>query len=131
MKVVQAKADAHRCEGREPPRRAMGREEAAGRAVVERGNVIEFLVDGQPVPAYAGETIAGALTAAGRRVFRHSEKTGSPRGIFCGIGVCFECLVMVEGMGRVRSCMVEVQPGMRVRLADQGTGPEEERRATH
>jgi len=105
----------------------MTREETTGRAVVERGDAFEVLVDGEPLPAYAGETIAGALTAAGRRVFRHSEKTGSPRGVFCGIGICFDCLVTVEGMGRVRSCMVEVQPGMRVHLAERGATPSENR----
>lgn len=108
----------------------MAREEAVGSAVVERGEVIEFLVDGEALPAYAGETIAGALTAAGRRVLRHSEKTGSPRGVFCGIGICFECLVTVEGMGRVRSCMVEVRPGMRVRLTERGVTPSEDQHSS-
>ncbi len=93
----------------------MRREEA----LVERGDPIELLVDGEVVTAYAGETIAGALTAAGRRVFRHTEKTGSPRGVFCGIGICFDCLVTVEGVGRVRSCMVEVRPGMKVSLVQE------------
>ncbi len=101
----------------------MRREEEIGRPVVERGDPVEFLLDGEVLLAYAGETIAGALTAAGRRVLRHSDKTGSPRGVFCNIGICFECLVTVEGMGRVRSCMVEVQPGMRVRLTQRGATP--------
>jgi predicted molibdopterin-dependent oxidoreductase YjgC len=105
----------------------MTREEAFGRIVVERGDGFEFLVDGETLRAYAGETIAGALTAAGRRVFRHSEKTGSPRGVFCGIGICFECLVSVQGMGRVRSCMDDVQPGMHVHLTEQGATPSEDR----
>jgi len=85
-------------------------------SVIERGEPIDLLVDGEAIKAYAGETIAGALTAAGRRVFRHTAKTGAPRGLFCGIGICFDCLVTVEGMGQVRSCMVSVQPGMRVSL---------------
>ena len=106
------------------------REEVGRRAVVERGKLIEFVVDGEVLPAYVGETIAGALTAAGRRVFRHSEKTGSPRGVFCGIGICFDCLVTVEGMGRVRSCMVEVRPGMRVSLEGRGVAASEDDRAT-
>lgn len=75
-----------------------------------------MIVDGEVVPAYAGETIAAALTAAGRRVFRHAPRTGAPRGVFCGIGACFECTVTVEGMGQVRSCVVPVRPGMRVSL---------------
>jgi NADH dehydrogenase/NADH:ubiquinone oxidoreductase subunit G len=47
--------------------------------------------------------------------------------VFCGIGICFECLVSVQGMGRVRSCMVEVQPGMHVHLTEQGATPSEDR----
>jgi predicted molibdopterin-dependent oxidoreductase YjgC len=96
------------------------REELSREAVVQRGEPIDLLVDGEVIKAYAGETIAGALTAAGRRVFRHTEGTGAPRGVFCGIGICFDCLVTVEGMGRVRSCMVPVQPGMRVSLHGPG-----------
>jgi len=92
------------------------REEAGREPVVERGEPLDLLVDGEVIRAHLGETIAGALTAAGRRVFRHAPRTGAPRGVFCGIGVCFECLVTVEGMGRVRSCMVLVRPGMWVSL---------------
>lgn len=92
------------------------REELAREAVVERGKPLQFFVDGETMQAYEGETIAAALTAGGRLVLRRSERTGAPRGVFCGIGICFDCLVTVEGMGRVRSCMVPVQPGMRVSL---------------
>jgi hypothetical protein len=93
--------------------------EALGRdPVVERGEPINLLVDGEVIRAYIGETIAGALTAEGRRVFRHTARTGAPRGVFCGIGICFDCQVAVEGMGWVRSCMVSVQPGMRVSLLE-------------
>jgi D-hydroxyproline dehydrogenase subunit gamma len=92
------------------------REEAGREPGVERGDPLDLLVDGEAIRAYAGETVAGALTAAGRRLLRHAPRTGAPRGVFCGIGVCFECLVSIAGMGRVRSCMVLVQPGMRVSL---------------
>ncbi len=96
------------------------REEQLGREpVIERGEPIDLLVDGEVVRAYAGETIAGALTAEGRRIFRHTEKSGEPRGVFCGIGICFDCVVTVEGLGRVRSCMVSVRPGMKVNLRDR------------
>ena len=95
------------------------REESGREPVVARGAPIELLVDGEVVRAYLGETIAGALVAAGRQVIRYAPRTGTPRGVFCGIGVCFECVVTVEGMGRVRSCMVTVQPGMRVSLGQR------------
>jgi predicted molibdopterin-dependent oxidoreductase YjgC len=81
---------------------------------VERGRAIHLTVDGQRVPAYEGETIAAALLGAGRRVFRHAAPGGDPRGIFCGIGMCFDCLVMVDGEQDVRACVTPVRDGMRV-----------------
>ncbi len=68
-------------------------------------------VDGEAVLAYPGETVATALLAAGRRTFRHTDHA-APRGLFCGMGVCFDCLVTVDGQPDVRACMTTVQPGM-------------------
>ena len=82
-------------------------------ANVERGRAIEFEMDGEKIGAYEGETIAAALLAAGKRAFRHTVK-GEPRGVFCGIGVCFDCLVHVEGAGNVRACVTAVEAGMKV-----------------
>ena len=81
---------------------------------VERGRAIQLTVDGEPFLAYEGETIAAALLAAGRRVLRHAEPKGDPRGIFCGIGVCFDCLVRVDGTRNVRACLTPVRDGMQV-----------------
>ncbi len=83
---------------------------------IERGRRIQLIVDGEAIPAYEGETIATALLAAGRRTFRHTVK-GAPRGIFCGIGVCFDCLVQVDDAQTVRACVTPARDGMRV-----GTG---------
>jgi predicted molibdopterin-dependent oxidoreductase YjgC len=79
-------------------------------------------VDGQLIPVRHGQTIAAALMADGRRVFRHTQ-SGAPRGLFCGMGVCFECLVTVDGVADQRACMTPVRPGMRIHLpadADEG-----------
>ncbi len=73
-------------------------------------------VDGRPVSAQPGQTVAAALIGAGITVFRHTP-TGAPRGIFCGMGVCFDCLVTVDGLADQRACITPVRPGMRVRLA--------------
>ena len=81
---------------------------------IERGQAIQLLVDGQPIPAYEGETVAAALLAAGRRAFRRTVPGGEPRGIFCGIGVCFDCLVTVDGAQTVRACVTPVRDGMQV-----------------
>ncbi|GAA3748501.1 (2Fe-2S)-binding protein [Streptomyces tremellae] len=60
-------------------------------------------VDGQAVPGVAGQTIGGVLLAAGRRSWR-AGPSGARRGVFCGIGVCFDCLVTVNGERDVRAC---------------------------
>ena len=70
-------------------------------------------VDGRLVPAESGQTIAAALIGAGITVFRHTP-TGAPRGIFCGMGACFDCLVTVDGLVEQRACMTPVRQGMRV-----------------
>jgi predicted molibdopterin-dependent oxidoreductase YjgC len=82
--------------------------------VVERGEQITIYVDEQPIEAYLGETIAAAMIAAGIRQFRHTKKNGDPRGIYCGMGVCYECLVNVDGTHNVRACMTPVADGMKV-----------------
>lgn len=87
-----------------------------GPTVVERGEPFQMEVDGQSIVAFEGETIATALLASGRRVFRHTARTGTPRGLFCGIGVCFECLVTVDGIPNLRSCMTPARPGIKIQL---------------
>lgn len=80
----------------------------------ERGEPIEFTVDGVATRAYAGETIAAALLAGGVSAFRTTETRGEPRSYYCGMGICFECLVRVDGRQNVRACMTRVRAGMRV-----------------
>ena len=81
---------------------------------VERGRQFEIDVDGQPVTAFEGETIAAALLAAGRHVFRHTAKLSQPRGLFCGMGICFDCLMTVNGVRDVRACVTLAQPDTKV-----------------
>jgi predicted molibdopterin-dependent oxidoreductase YjgC len=78
--------------------------------------MFDIEVDGRLVPAAPGQTVAAALIGAGITVFRHTP-TGAPRGVFCGMGVCFDCLVTVDGLAGQRACITPVRPGMRVRLA--------------
>jgi len=80
----------------------------------DRGAPLTFLFDGREVPAFSGETVAMALWAAGVRALRRSSAAGAPRGIFCAMGVCYECLVDVDGVP-VRACMQLVTgPGLSV-----------------
>ena len=76
-----------------------------------RGAPVVILVDGEPVPCFAGETVAAALLAAGRRELRRSPREGGPRGAFCLMGACQECAIRIGG--RVApACMVEVRDGL-------------------
>jgi aerobic-type carbon monoxide dehydrogenase small subunit (CoxS/CutS family) len=72
---------------------------------------VTISVDGDPVLAYLGETIAAALLAAGRRAWRRTLQD-EPRGLFCGMGICFDCTVTVDGVPGVRACMTRVAEGM-------------------
>ena len=85
---------------------------------VRRGPTVTIVVDGTPVSAHAGETVAAALLVAGHRVLRLTPKRRLPRGLFCGMGVCFDCLVVVDDVPNTRACMTWVRDGMRVELQD-------------
>jgi aerobic-type carbon monoxide dehydrogenase small subunit (CoxS/CutS family) len=74
--------------------------------------MIEVIVDGAPLLAPAGQSLAAALLASGRSVLR-SSPSGTPRGLYCGIGVCQECRVLVDGEV-MRSCVTPVVAGMQV-----------------
>jgi sarcosine oxidase subunit alpha len=80
----------------------------------DRGQEVSFYFEGKPVKAYANETIAAALYANGLRIFSRSMKYHRPRGFFCGIGRCSACMMTVDGIPNVRTCMVNVRDGMRV-----------------
>jgi predicted molibdopterin-dependent oxidoreductase YjgC len=82
-----------------------------------------FTFDGGPVPFRPGQTVGAALMAAGRPAWRTTRVGGSPRGIFCGIGICFDCLVTVDGEPNQRACLVRAEPGQTV-TTQEGTGHE-------
>jgi hypothetical protein len=81
---------------------------------VSQPATFQFDFDGQAVAAAAGDTIGGALARAGTLALG-TGPGGDARGLYCGIGVCFECEVHLDGVGRVRSCVQRAEPGMRVR----------------
>jgi predicted molibdopterin-dependent oxidoreductase YjgC len=70
--------------------------------------------DGREIPAKSGEPIAAALLAAGVRVLRETPKRGYPRGVYCGIGRCTDCVMTVDGEPNVRTCVTPVRSGMKV-----------------
>lgn len=79
---------------------------------VERGRGVRFTFDGDVVVACEGETIAAALLASGRRIIRRTPRSGAPRGLFCSMGVCFDCVVTINGGSGVRACVVPVTEGL-------------------
>jgi len=82
------------------------------RRLHDDGERVTLRVDGRQVEARAGDSVAAALLAAGIARTRISTVLGSPRGPYCGIGACFDCLVTIDGVGNRRACMVTVAEGM-------------------
>lgn len=78
--------------------------------------VVTLHLEGRPISARAGDTLAIALLNAGVVRFRQTAVSGQPRAPLCLMGVCFDCLVEVDGRQNVQSCMTEVFEGMQVRL---------------
>jgi predicted molibdopterin-dependent oxidoreductase YjgC len=84
------------------------------RRLHEPSTRLTLLVDGRAVTAAPGDSVAAALLAAGVSAFRHTARSGSARGPFCGMGVCFDCLVTVDGTPNRQACLVPVREGMRI-----------------
>jgi predicted molibdopterin-dependent oxidoreductase YjgC len=76
---------------------------------------LTVFLDGQPIRARSGETIAACLLRAGAEHFRNTPISGSPRLPYCMIGHCFDCLVEIDDVGNRQACLTLVQDGMRVR----------------
>ncbi|WP_404900630.1 (2Fe-2S)-binding protein [Priestia filamentosa] len=81
---------------------------------VEDQKKVNFYFNGKHYIAYEGDTIASALLASGVRTLRKQEDKASPRGIYCNIGHCFECRVIIDGERTVRACLTSVEENMRI-----------------
>jgi predicted molibdopterin-dependent oxidoreductase YjgC len=81
--------------------------------IVDRRKVV-IKVDGESIEAFEGEPIAAALVAAGVRIFRFTEKRNEPRGLFCAIGRCTDCVMTVDGVPNIRTCITPVREGMKI-----------------
>lgn len=80
-------------------------------------SAVTLMLDGRTITAQAGDTVAAALLAAGALAFRTSPSAGTLRGPYCMMGVCFECLVTIDGRANRQACMTAVAPGMDVRTS--------------
>jgi predicted molibdopterin-dependent oxidoreductase YjgC len=78
-------------------------------------------LDGEAIHVEPGQSVAAALIAAGVRSWRRTRAGDRPRGVFCGIGVCFDCLATINGTPNRRACLVEAAPGDVV-TTQHGTG---------
>ena len=78
----------------------------------EPGNLVEITVDGKKMMAREGEKILAALLAEGIIINRYTVKRNEPRGLFCGIGQCTDCAMIVNGKPNVRTCITPVKEGM-------------------
>lgn len=75
---------------------------------------LEFTFEGHKITAISGQSIGAALLTVNQRILRKTRFNENERGLFCGIGVCFDCLVVVDGVGNQRACLIEVKSGMKV-----------------
>ena len=80
----------------------------------EEKKVISFTYDGTTLEGYEGEPIAVALRAAGVMAHRYTAKKHEPRGVFCAIGRCTACVMIVNGKPNVRTCITPLEEGMTV-----------------
>lgn len=78
----------------------------------QRTQKVTITVDGTEIEAFEGEMIAAALIANGIEVFRYTPRHQHPRGIYCGIGRCTDCVMIVNGVPNVRTCVTPVEEGM-------------------
>ncbi|GGI99263.1 (2Fe-2S)-binding protein [Streptomyces brasiliensis] len=90
-------------------------------ADAQPGPAFTVTFDGRTIEALPGQTVAAALWAAGVTAWRSTRGAGRPRGVFCGIGMCFDCLVTVNDLPNQRACLVPVRPGDTIRT-QEGTG---------
>lgn len=89
-------------------------ESAAGRAPA-----VPVTIDGVPVTARVGESVAALLLVSGRLECRRTPARGTPRGPYCLMGACFDCLVTIDGRPNVQACLVAVASGMRIETKDK------------
>lgn len=75
---------------------------------------VKFYFNEQEVSGFIGQSVAAALLAQGDRILRKTRFNEKGRGVFCGIGVCFDCLVVIDGISNQRACITEIKAGMKV-----------------
>lgn len=90
-----------------------------------KGKVVHFTFDGREYTGYEGEPISAALKAAGVMVHRFTKKQHQPRGVFCAIGRCTDCVMVVDGKTNIRTCITPLRAGMIVQTQDGAAAKQE------
>jgi aerobic-type carbon monoxide dehydrogenase small subunit (CoxS/CutS family) len=85
---------------------------------VRKGDSFTVHVDGAEVTAYDGDSVAAVLVRTGRVSWRRTRHGDRPRGLFCGIGACQDCLVTVDGVEGVRACVAPAAVGAEIRTSE-------------
>jgi predicted molibdopterin-dependent oxidoreductase YjgC len=81
--------------------------------------VFYITIDGKKTEAKSGQTLSAVLLSNGYTTCRYSTKRHQPRGMYCGMGICWECTVIVNGQENVRSCVTAATPGMEVQTQNK------------
>jgi len=83
--------------------------------ILGKGEAKELTIffDGKPVKGYEGQTVAAILMENGVRTFRYTAKRREPRGLYCGIGQCTDCIMIIDGVPNTKACMTFAKEGMR------------------
>ncbi len=93
--------------------------------VQKHSEPVDICVDGKYIKAYEGEPILAALLANGIKINRYTVKKEEPRGLFCGIGQCTDCAMVVDGKPNVRTCITPVRAGMVIKTQKGLSGVDE------
>ncbi len=88
------------------------------RLASRRGEDVSISFEGRTLPARSGETVAAALLAANETIVRSTPREGRPRGAYCMMGLCFDCLMTIDGRANRQACQTIVQDGMQVSRQD-------------
>jgi predicted molibdopterin-dependent oxidoreductase YjgC len=94
---------------------------------LKAGEALAFSFDGRALTARAGDTVAAALLANGIQACRQTPVSGAERGPYCMMGVCFDCLVVIDGIGNRQGCLVPLRAGMRIETQTGRRHPDEAR----
>lgn len=79
---------------------------------IPKGSIVNFTYDGKTLQGIEGEPISAALRVAGVMIHRYTKRRHEPRGVFCAIGRCTDCIMVVDGKPNIRTCITPLKEGM-------------------